>query len=221
MSLSLTVLTILPLLHSFDVQAARPYRRTTELFAPIQVSLELGSQATPDPNWMLFNSDSTYARLPTKGLRVGYAFNRYVSAIGGWHHGARGSEVWVDDYEEVGFRSAFYGDEFMLGAKASLPLFVPLQPYATLQVAGLSSTVRFDDVPDDDDNLNQLQSRSFSLGGVAAGGVDFILPMAYGEWALTTNLEFGYAHFLPSEYDEIGDLQFKGFHFRWGVGARF
>jgi hypothetical protein len=45
--------------------------------------------------------------------------------------------------------------------------------------------------------------------------------MAYGDWALNTWLEMGYAHYARIEYDDLGDLQFKGFHLRWGVGARF
>ena len=216
----ISLLLALSLVHGNEALARAPYRRSTELDAPIQASLELGSQATPDPNWMLFNSETDYSRLPTRGLRVGYAFKPWISAIGGWHHGARGSEIEVES-SDVAFHSAFVGDEFSLGAKASLPLLTMLQPYATVQAAGLLSTVRFDDDIEDDDNLNQIQDRGFSMGGVAAGGVDFILPLSYGEWALTTNLEFGYGWFGRTEYADMGDLQFKGFHFRWGVGARF
>jgi hypothetical protein len=207
------------LLLALSLPILTPTVSAAKLYAPIQLSLELGSIHAGDPNFDTFNSDSN--RLPTQGVRVGYAFNDHISLVGGWHHGARGSDVGFGNDEMSSFRAAYYGNEFTLGARGTLPVTSWLQPFASLQVIGMQATVRFDEDPEDDENLNQLSRSAFSPGGMATLGVEALAPMAYGEWAFTSDLELGYGYVAPQSFDDLNDLEMHGFVLRWGVGVRF
>jgi len=188
------------------------------LAAKDEVSLEIGSIATPDPDWDLFSGSG---RLSTQGLRGGWAFHDHVALVGGWHRGARGMTAGGEGTGQSDFVAAFSAHAFSLGAKADWELAPWLAPFATARAAGLLGRVRLDDDSEDDENLNQLSHTAFAPGALATAGVELRLPFHDGAFAAATSLEMGYAWFAPLAYDELGHLAFRGFTVTWGVGARF
>ena len=195
-----------------------------------ELSFELGTPASYDDNFQLFQDDGDF--LGTRGLRLGVAVHERVAVIAGWHRGASGTRIeygetyYEDDeyeeyYEQTGMVAALYADEFTLGAKADLPVAVWFRPFATLQGMGLRGLVRIDDDTSSDDNPNQIQRTAFAPGGMATGGLDFRVPFMDGKLAAATSFELGYAYAPPLDFDELGTLKMRGLVFRWGLGARF
>jgi len=183
-----------------------------------EVSLELGSIGTPDADWALFSDTE---RLPTQGLRLGWAVHDRVALVAGWHRGAQGMTVGGETTGQSDFVATFGAHLFSLGAKADVALTPWFAPYATAQAIGLIGTVRLDDDPEDDENPNQIAESAFAPGAMGTAGVEFRIPFHDGAFAAATSLEMGYAWLAPLAYDTLGDLQFRGFAVRWGVGARF
>jgi hypothetical protein len=185
-----------------------------------EISLELGTTGHgADDNWFLFSDYNDV--LPSYGVRLGFAVHDRVAVIGGWHHGAEGTRVEMEGYEDSALAAAYYADTFSLGAKADLPVATWFRPYATVQGLGIMSKVRLDDDTSDDDNPNQLERGAFSPGAAATAGVDFRVPFNEGAWALSSHLELGYHLATPASFDELGTLLNRGLVFRWGLGARF
>ena len=183
-----------------------------------EVSLELGTLAAPDANWELF---SETPRLPTQGVRIGWPVHDRVAIVAAWHRGARGTTLGGESTGQSDFIAAFSAHSVALGAKADYPLAPWFAPFATAQAIGLVGTVRLDDDPDDDENLNQLSHTAFAPGALATAGIELRIPLADGDFAAATALDMGYAWLAPLSYDTLGDLAFHGFILRWGVGARF
>ena len=195
---------------------------STAIAADHEISLELGTTGHGvDDNWFFFNDEAD--TLTSYGLRAGFAVHDNVSVIGGWHHGARGTRLEMNgnDESEIAPGLAYYADTFSLGAKADWPLWVWFHPYATVQALGIRSLVRVDDIPADDDNLNQLERGAFSPGGAATAGLEFRVPINHNSWALASHLELGYHIGTAADFDELGSLSNQGVVFRWGLGARF
>lgn len=188
------------------------------LAAQNEVSLELGSFASPDPDWELFSESG---HLPTQGLRLGWALHDRIALVGGWHRGARGMTLGDEAGSQSDFVAAFCAHTLGVGAKADWPLASWFAPYATAQATGLLGTVRLDDDPEDDDNLNQLSHTAFAPGAMATAGLEFRLPLREDALAAATSFELGYAWFAPLSYDALGSLAFRGLVLRWGLGARF
>lgn len=188
------------------------------LAADREVSLELGSIASSDPQWDLF-SDSP--RLPTQGLRIGWPVHDRVALVAAWHRGAQGSTLGGEGTGQSDFVAAFSAHALALGAKADLELTPWFVPFATLQALGLLGTVRLDDDPDDDHNPNQLSHSAFAPGALAAAGLELRLPLHHDAFAAATSLDLGYALLGPLHYDTLGPLHLGGFTLHWGVGARF
>jgi hypothetical protein len=201
---------------------------TTAAAADHELSFELGTTGhSADDNWFLFEE---YRDAHTNlGLRAGFAVHDRVAIIAGWQHGATGTRVEMDEeghyfdddgmYANLG--AAYYNDTFSLGAKVDWPVAVWFQPYATLQALGISTKVRLDDAPRDDDSINQLEYSAFDPAGAATGGVEFRVPINHNEWAIASHMELGYQLGTAAQFDELGSLLNRGLIFRWGVGARF
>lgn len=146
-----------------------------------------------------------------------------VAVVAGWQHGARGATVYPDAEEDSSgsFAAAYYADAWSAGAKADWGLCRWFRPYATLQAVGQRAMLRLDDDPNEDDNPNQLERAAFSMGGLAAGGLDFRVPFAQDRYAVASYLELGYQILSPSDFAELGSLKNRGLAFRWGMGFRF
>ena len=189
------------------------------LAADHEISYETSTLGVHDPSWQTFDEHHDF--FGANGLRVGYAVHDRVAIVGGWHLGRNGQDVFVDGEDQQSFRAAFTGHEFLLGAKADLPLARWFRPYALLQAMGVYGVVRLDEDVSTEDNLNQIKEGAFAPGGVAAGGFDIRVPFKEEAYIIATYFEFGYGQILPLRFQDMGDITMGGFAFRWGVGARF
>lgn len=201
-----------------------------------QVSLEAGWLGAPDPNWQTFSPGYSYG---TGGVRVGLKVHERVTAVVGWQHGKTGmglnfegdtdyvtdDEGYYDEYDygsasELG--AAFSADQITLGAKADWDLLRWLNPYVVVSGVGMRGVVRFDEDPDDDDNIGQRAVAGMSGGVLATAGLDF--PIHLGKesrYAIVPSLEMGYGWIAPMRFEDVGRLQFHGFAGRAGVGLHF
>lgn len=194
-----------------------------------EVNLELGWIGARDPAWDTFSNANSHG---TFGARVGYRVHPRIAVIAGWHHGSDGLSV-EGDYEDEdgdgtadngiqagGYRTAFYGDQVTLGAKADLAVRPWFHPYVAVQGAVMRALVRMDDDAEDDENLTQVQAVGLTGGGVATAGMDFPIPLT-PKLSLALYAEFGYALLAPAQFDQLGSIQFGGFSGRTGMGLRF
>lgn len=211
-----------------------------------ELSLELGGFGTMDERFDMFRQSPMVGTL---GLRGAVALHDNVAIVLGVHHGAWGSSVEVDgegseyddedyyyyySYEDEGdadFQAAYRGNQVLVGPKVDVRIVDAFRPYATVQAALFTGTVRLDDDPDHDDNENQLKATALQPGGVAALGFDLVplrprQPLRFG-----THLELGYGLTAATGFQakppgggekvEIARFGFGGFYMRWGVGAYF
>lgn len=192
-----------------------------------EVNLELGRLGTHGEDFAVLDQ---YGTMPSLGLRGGYALTDRVTLVADWQRSRIGGTLEAynyddegDDYEseyaELGL--ALGVNQMGLGAKYDLEVFPWLHPYGTAQFLGALGVLRLDDETDDDDNENQLTRTGFAPGGVAALGIDLIPLRADRAVRPATHLEMGYAYLAPMKLGDTGDLDFRGFYLRWGVGARF
>lgn len=194
-----------------------------------ELSLELGSFGTADERFDLFRDSST---IGTMGGRVGVAVHDNVSVLVGYHRGAWGSKVEVDDGDDYPyFQAAYKGNQVLVGPKADIRVTDWFRPYGTVQGALFFGRVFLDDDPDHDDNINQIVATGFSPGGVAALGFDLVPFRPRKQLRFGSHLEMGYGLTAASGFKatppgggekiEIARFGFGGFYLRWGVGAYF
>ncbi len=201
-----------------------------------ELSIHLSTLGTPDADYDMFSEN---ANLTSVSLRGGWGFHENISLIGDLSRSRSVSDVYAygsEDWEEVLiFRSGLTTYQLGLGLKGRIPIAnLPwLAGYAVGQGVAMTSTVRLDDEPDQEDNPNELQYRAMAPGFRVAGGVE-LLPLRVGfEGRLFTNLEVGYGLVGALNYRDaeaetvgedtalIGDLKFRGVYFAWGMGWRF
>lgn len=210
-----------------------------------ELSLELGALGTADDRFDLFDDA---ALVGTLGLRGGYALHDRVSLLLGYHIGAWGQGVedgsgfdetttgyYYDEYDDGGGQELMHASYrmhlFSLGPKADLRVADWLYPYATVQGLLAPGTVRLDDDPKREDNLNQLRGGGLTGGGAAALGLD-IIPLARRQAVRAgAHLEMGYGLLAARGYKgrvgvqdqkvELARFGMGGFYLRWGVGVYF
>lgn len=201
-----------------------------------EVSFELGTLGAPDPTWDYLGTEPY---IPSYGARVGYGITPAVAIVASWHRGADGAEIEgpgaTDD--DVLFRTAFVSHQIAIGPKVQWRWKPWLAPYATLQGLGVVGKARLDDGFDDDDNPNQYSYSGLAPGGLVTAGVDLKPLRVTKGMRVGTHLEMGYAHTArmtlvqdggrdPANSDnngdvELGDVGFRGFTMRFGVGLNF
>jgi hypothetical protein len=151
-----------------------------------------------------------------------------LSIVGSIAHGARGAtaEIYTNDSddsweEESGeLRMAIYNDRLSAGARYLL-WGERVQVYGTAQAHALRSVVRLDDDDVHDDNVTQLERAALTAGASADLGVSMTMPLD----SLTVTplgwVEMGYDLFLPSQFEDLGNLNLSGVSMRLGVGIQF
>lgn len=180
-----------------------------------QLSLELGAFSTPDPEFSHFSENDA---MMTWGARAGMALTDRTALVLDWQHGVRGGRV---DLFDSSFHSAFTADQFGLGPKLDLQLAPGLHPYVTLQGQMIRGRVRLDEDIGADSNVNELKDAALAFGGLALAGGEIILG-AEEDWIRpSAHLEMGYSYALPMKFDDFGELSFRGFSLRAGVGMHF
>ena len=192
-----------------------------------ELDVEAGWLHSPDQGWNTFSESDVYGTL---GVRVGVAFHPRLTAIVGWQHGKTGAVLGSDGYDEEGYyqenaaaelTAAFFGDQLTAGVKGDIEVAPWFHPYAALQAAGMHGVARFDDDPERDDNITQVQGGGFTGGGIATIGFDFPITLGNSGLALTPYTEFGYGIYAPLTLGDFGSVDLRGFAGRAGIGLRF
>lgn len=192
-----------------------------------ELDVEAGWLHSPDQAWDTFSESELYGTL---GLRIGYAFHPRLAAIVGWQHGNTGAELGAGDDDEYDaltasypnpLTAAFYGDQVTAGIKGDVQLAEWFHPYATLQAAAMHGVARFDDDPDRDDNLTQVQGGGWTGGGLVAAGAEFPIPLGNSGLSLAPYTELGYGLYAPLKLGDFGSVDLRGFTGRAGIGLRF
>lgn len=189
-----------------------------------ELNLELGRLGTQGE---AFEVLSHYGTMGSVGARGGYALGERLTLVADYQHSQLGGSI--DSYDEedgeymadglIGF--ALRAQQIGVGVKYDVELWPWLHPYGTAQALGVVGVLRMDDDTEDDDNVNELRRVGVAPGGVAALGLDLIALRADRPVRPATYLEAGYAYVAPMKLGDAGDLDFRGFYLRWGLGARF
>jgi hypothetical protein len=197
-----------------------------------ELGLHLSSQGVDDPDYAMF-SDSP--QLGVYGLRGAWYMQEHLGIVADVHRTRRGGDVYAysvsSEEEQFAFRTGLTVHQLALGLKSRWELGRPsLAVYGLAQGLLVTSTTRFDDQPDEEDNPNELSYRGLAPGARAALGIEW-LPLRIGfEDRLFTHLEAGYGWVAPLTYMDdstdgaaqaIGDLRFRGVTVNWGVGWHF
>jgi hypothetical protein len=213
------------LLLALAAALSAPVVGTPALAAENEINLELGTQGSNDEAWDVF---SDRLSLPLFGLRVGVGLGDHLSLLAAYHRGSQGADVYAEDFEDggdepgEGFIAAYYGSSLAVGPKVSARLGGGwLNPYATAQIVGMMGTARIDEDPIDDGDATQQEVRGYTGAGLAAVGVELRAPFNDRSWTPATYAEVGYGHSLEMNLDDLGSMNFRGVHFRWGLGVRF
>ncbi|MCB9741758.1 MAG: outer membrane beta-barrel protein [Alphaproteobacteria bacterium] len=192
-----------------------------------ELSAELGTLGAADAAWDTFDQRD---RLGSFGVRGSYAFHPRLSATASFHRRARGAahdfssaEIGASDIPggSEGYVAAYTGNMYSLGLKADVEPSHYLRPYLSAEGLLLQGTARLDDDTEEDDNVNQILASGLAPGFAVAGGAEIYLGLP--EWPVwpALHLEMGYGRALPMDIEPLGDVQFKGFFLRSGVGIRF
>ena len=185
---------------------------------PREVSLERSQLSNMGSAWNLFADEDG---LMTSGIGVAQDLDKNLSVVASYHFGQAGSENSVpeDPGSAEGFVAAFTAHQFTAGVRGDLGGTAFVQPFVTAKATALLGVVRLDDDLDSDENLTQTQASGIAPGAVLAGGISGLIPVGPVQVRLDT--ELGYARSLSMGIEDIGSLQFSGFHMRWGAGVRF
>ena len=189
----------------------------------IELGLDTGRISVSDNNYQVF--DDGLQALPSSGLRVALPMDERLSIVGAIAHGARGATTEIntnDAWEEESgdLRTAIFNDRLSAGARYRL-LGERVQVYGVAQAHALRSVVRLDDDSVHDDNVTQLERAALTAGASADLGVSMTMPV---DTLLVTPLgwvEMGYDLFLPSQFEDLGNLNLSGVSMRMGVGIQF
>lgn len=186
------------------------------------LAFETGGQHTQDP---AFDEVSSSGSWRTLGVSGGYALLPYLAVTGSFHRRTMGSEHSFygggAPGADTGFTAAWYGNRYGLGVALEPSISHWLRPYVEVQGTLSQGTLRVDDDTVSEENLNQLQARAFAPGFTAAGGARLALGLP--EWPVvpSLHLELGYGWTGQLDYGEMGDMAFRGFMIRSGVGVMF
>lgn len=200
-----------------------------------EASIGFGLVTTPDENWQAFSSTGA---LTSFGARGGVALNGPWTLLADAQVSLHGGNVDIETDDDGSGEYRYISEAFGLdlgtlqlgvGPKYDLTILHWLRPYATVQALGMLGRMRMDEDPFDDDNA---RSRFWSVapGGAAALGLDVVPGATKNRLFPAMHLEMGYAILAPLQFSDddaanaaaqIGELQFRGFYLRWGVGAHF
>jgi hypothetical protein len=156
--------------------------------------------------------------------------------MGSLHHGSVGSSTYIGATEDWSTSDtggvALYLTQLAIGPKVHVEPARRLSVYGTLQAEALYGILKLDSDIDEADSAVEMRLRGLAPGGILAGGVE-LLPFHAGPATLGAHLELGYAHAARLRFrdpegvdaeDEgllVGDLEARGLHVRFGLGARF
>lgn len=189
-------------------------------------SIELGTLGAYDQGWETFRERNN---LPSFGVQAQVAVHDRVAVVGSYHRHRAGAlhSFNLDRFESgvpgggEGFVASFTGNTFGLGVRADIEPVPILQPYVSASGLLVQGTARLDDDTDDDENPNQIVARGVAPGFAVAGGGQLLVGAPSWTVAPTLYLEMGYNWTTQLDLDALGDVAFRGFYLRTGLGVRF
>jgi len=189
-----------------------------------EFNIEAGSLANSDPVWDLVGGETA---MPSFGLSAGYRVVERVAIVGAWHHVQRGAAVSApiggsdgEDTQFGSFVTAYYGNEYSLGAKADVSLDDIFFPFVSAQGLVLQSQLKMDGDPQVDDEATETGFSGVSPGFLVTGGAEVRFPPG-ADVQVGIDLELGYGWVARTDLDELGTMKAGGFAIRSGVGVRF
>jgi hypothetical protein len=188
-----------------------------------EFNIEAGSLANTDPVWDLVGGDTA---MPSFGLSAGFRVIDRIAIVGAWHHVQRGAGVSApigpggEDAEFGSFVSAYYGNEYSLGAKADVSLDDVFLPFLSAQGLVLQSQLKMDGDPEVDDESNEVGFSGVAPGFLVTGGAEIRFPPGAAV-QVGLDLELGYGYVADTDLDELGTMEAGGFVIRSGIGVRF
>lgn len=197
---------------------------TPSFAASNTLSAEIGGQHVADPGW----DHLTWSPWRTRGVNASFALLPYLDLTASFHRRTVGLDHRSEDYYygtsspySEGYRAAWYGNRYGLGAALEPDISHWLRPYVGGQLTLTQGTLRLDDDLDSTENANQLQDRAFAPGFLVAGGARLALGLP--EWPVVPALhvEVGYGWTTQLDYGDMGDFAMRGFAIRSGVGVMF
>ena len=202
------------------------------------LQLVYGSYASNDDAFSLFSPN---ASIGAAGIRGERDLLGRLSVVGSYTRRTVSSEyyddlVMSDQYpirDEAALVAAFTGQQITVGPKLRHDFGKrAFSAYAVGQGLAFVGTTRLDDAPSEEGNINELQSRSWAPGFVAATGLEFSPTM--GRVQLSSFFEVGYNWTAQMSFEDdnvrqngtnapasMGDLAFRGAYVQVGVGMRF
>jgi len=203
------------------------------------VAFEVGQNEHSDPDW------DTVEGYPynSTGVRLGYNLSPKLEMVASYQHQVTGSynDYYYDYYydeeytssEFTGINGSINENILSIGPKYNLTIKPWLVPYVTGQAVFVAQKLSLQDaVSASDDPITLVEDNAFGMGLTGALGLEVRTRPIAGKAQLNTFFEYGGTsgpkmNFALSEAGTdgsdipIGDLQYGGYHFRFGVGARF
>jgi hypothetical protein len=202
------------------------------------VAFEIGQNEHMDPDWELVEN----YQYNTAGFRLGYNVSPKLEMIASYQNQTTSnySNYYDYSYDEEYTSSAFTGLEafveeniISVGPKLNLNLKPWFVPYATGQAVMVHQKLTMHDAySTSDDAITLIDDSAFGMGLAGALGLELRSRPVAGKAQLNTFFEYGGVtgpkmNFALKEAGadgsdiNIGDLQYGGYHFRFGLGARF
>jgi hypothetical protein len=195
-----------------------------------EISLDTGLIGSTSDAWRVVGGNP----MPTIGLSGGWDVAPGLTAVGTLQWGQSGSKnyfgnQWWEEDEggsaspgSEGFIAAIHLIQLQGGVRSDLMQNRWVRPYGVAKLSTTVGVLRLDDDPSDKDNVNQIQSVGFSIGGIAAAGIAVERPRKQaGPFAFRCELEAGYGFGTALGFDEIGELEMSAMHIRAAAGVRF
>jgi len=218
---------------------------STEFSPKYSLAFETGTLAHYDPHWSLIS----YWQDPSVGLRFGYNISSKI-ALTGSYQGANSSGTinYGGDYdyyydEEGNYTETYSGlgnveaeiqeNIITVGPKINFGSVRWFVPYASVQGIVVHGRLEMgDSTYEEDEATTYFKDSAMGVGALGALGLELrtrpiagrVQPIMYFEYGggITSNLNFSIPSIGVGGDDmPIGDLQYGGQHFRFGVGAQF
>jgi len=207
-------------------------------FSPTyDLALETGYLAQNDNDWGYFGYPEN-----TFGLRAGYHISPNLSILASYQSvlgtDTIGNSNYYNENEDYGdeesvsssldsVQMSVRSNQFSVGPRISWNFKRWFVPYATAQGLLVHGHLRMGDGLDPDDATTFLKDSGYAVGTVGGLGLELRTRPINGKCQLNTYFEWGYGlsstiNFKTQEANlPIGDLQYGGGYFRYGIGTRF
>jgi hypothetical protein len=215
---------------------------SSEFSPKYSLAFETGVLERSDPHWDIVNPWQS----STLGLRGGYNLSSKLAVVASYQRSSSSSELadsydyYYDDYGNYiensssleALQSGITENIITVGPKLSLASQKWVVPYVTTQAIIAHGRLEMGDTLSEEDATTYLNDSAMAVGALGALGLEMktkpfkgkaqgLMYLEYGG-GVTSNLNFNVPEIgVDGDNVSIGDLQYAGAHFRFGIGAQF